>query len=197
MRLQHLLSAALLQSAVILSCARIASGASAPIGVDPRNFENGLPLPKEGYCDQPRVVVTSDGTWVAVLTTAPGREGAEGQHVVATSSNDQGRTGSAPVNIDPAEKHRKSSYALALIRPDDRIFGRWVTPRVPTAAMAAIPGKDRTPCATLPADGWSSSRGRARKYGGRGRGDTCCDITTTARGPTTPGGMRATAISPG
>jgi hypothetical protein len=66
-----------------------AQPASAP---DPRNFANGWSIPVENYCDQPRIVVTKEGTWVCVLTTNPGKEGAEGQHVVTTLSEDQGKT---------------------------------------------------------------------------------------------------------
>jgi hypothetical protein len=29
---------------------------------DPRNFANGWKVPVESYCDQPRIVVTKDGT---------------------------------------------------------------------------------------------------------------------------------------
>src|SRR5262245_44994813 len=80
---------------------------------DPRNFANGAPIPCEGYCDQPRVVVTRDGTWVCVLTTGPGQEGAAGQHVVATSSVDFGQTWTPAVDVEPADPEKKSSYALA------------------------------------------------------------------------------------
>ena len=39
--------------------------AAQPAGApDPRNFANGWKIPVESYCDQPRIVVTKDGTWV-------------------------------------------------------------------------------------------------------------------------------------
>ncbi len=91
-------------------------------GRDPRNFANGLPIPVEGYCDQPRIVVTSDGTWVCVLTTGPGQEGSDGQHVVATTSTDRGKTWSPPVDVEPVAGGKKSSYALALATPFDRVY---------------------------------------------------------------------------
>jgi len=79
-------------------------------------------IPAENYCDQPRVVVTSNGTWVCVLTTGTGNEGAEGEHVVSTSSQDHGRTWSSLVDVEPPDKEKKSAYALALITPADRIY---------------------------------------------------------------------------
>lgn len=89
---------------------------------DPRNFATGRLIPDEGYCDQPRVVVTRDGTWVCVMTTGPGREGGVGQHIVATRSADQGKTWSPLVDVEPAEGGKKSSYAIDLITPGDRIY---------------------------------------------------------------------------
>lgn len=103
-----------------LGCTAIA--AQRTIGPDCRNFANGPSLPGEGYCDQPRIVVTKDGTWVCVLTTGPGVEGAEGQHVVATFSENKGKTWSPLTNIEPPDKERKSAYALALITPQDRVY---------------------------------------------------------------------------
>ena len=46
--------------------------ADPPARPDPRNFSNGRLIPAENYCDQPRIVVTKDGTWVCVLTTGTG-----------------------------------------------------------------------------------------------------------------------------
>lgn len=89
---------------------------------DPRNFSNGNLIPDEDYSDQPRIVVTRDGTWVCVLTTANGDEGAGAQHMVSTTSKDRGRTWTSLVNIEPPDKARKSSYGLALITPADRVY---------------------------------------------------------------------------
>lgn len=89
---------------------------------DPRNFSNGWKIPVEDYCDQPRIVVTKDGTWVCVLTTSPGNEGAEGQHIVTTFSQDAGKTWSPLTDVEPADRERKSAYALALLTPQDRIY---------------------------------------------------------------------------
>jgi hypothetical protein len=101
-------------------CAAIAAQRQAV--PDPRNFGNGNAIPVEGYCDQPRIVVTSDGTWVCVLTTGPGVEGAAGQHVVAATSADKGKTWSALMDVEPADPERKSAYAVALLTPQDRIY---------------------------------------------------------------------------
>ncbi len=88
---------------------------------DPRDFANGRLIPDEDYCDQPRIVVTHDGTWVCLMTTGPGREGAGGQHVVATRSTDQGKTWFPRVDVEPGQEP-KSAYALALVTPQDRIY---------------------------------------------------------------------------
>ena len=44
---------------------------------DARNIVTGYPIPKEGYCDQPYVVITKDGNWLCLLTTGPGDRIAE------------------------------------------------------------------------------------------------------------------------
>lgn len=88
---------------------------------DPRNFANGHLIPDEDYSDQPRIVVTKDGTWVCVLTTGPGNEGEQGQHVVATSSRDKGRTWTPLVDVESG-KDKRSAYAIALITPADRVY---------------------------------------------------------------------------
>ncbi len=95
---------------------------SAVASPDPRNFANGKLIPAENYCDQPRIVVTKDGTWVCVLTTGKGKEGEPGQHVVASSSTDQGQTWSPLVDVEPADKQITSAYAVASITPTDRVF---------------------------------------------------------------------------
>ena len=89
---------------------------------DPRNFANGRLIPDEDYCDQPRIVVTRDGTWVCILTTSAAHEGARGQHVVASRSADKGRTWSPLVDVESAQDTNKSSYAIALITPSDRVY---------------------------------------------------------------------------
>lgn len=99
----------------------VASDIQAVRSADPRNIANGLRIPCEGYVDQPYVVITSNGTWVCTLTTGKGLEGQSGQHVVATSSRDQGKTWSAPVDIEP-ETGPEASWVTPLITPSGRIY---------------------------------------------------------------------------
>ena len=88
---------------------------------DPRNVLHGHCTPDEGYCDQPYVVITRDGNWLCTLTTGPGREGQPGQHIVATISSDQGRTWSAPVDIEPSAE-REASWVVPLVTPAGRVY---------------------------------------------------------------------------
>ena len=74
---------------------------------DWRNVKNGWQIPREGYSDQPYVVVTRDGNWLCVLTTGRGVEGEPGQHIISTISTDQGRTWSTPIDIEPADAPEK------------------------------------------------------------------------------------------
>ena len=84
---------------------------------DPRNFATGYPIPKEGYCDQPYVVVTGAGRWVCVMTTGKGGEGDEGQHIVSATSTDSGRSWSNPVAIEPADGP-EASWVMPFIVPE-------------------------------------------------------------------------------
>jgi hypothetical protein len=88
---------------------------------DPRNIETGLPIPSEGYCDQPYVVKTKDHAWLCVMTTGKGREGQPGQHIIATRSTDRGRTWSKPVDIEPAAGP-EASWAMPWVTPFGRIY---------------------------------------------------------------------------
>jgi len=88
---------------------------------DPRNLRAGHPIPVEGYCDQPYVVVNRDGSWLCTLTTAGGHEGARGEHMVATRSTDQGRTWSPLVDIEPADGP-SSSYGSPIVTPSGRVY---------------------------------------------------------------------------
>jgi len=88
---------------------------------DPRALQAGLPIPDEGYCDQPYVVVTSDGAWLATLTTGPGREGQRGQHIVSTRSTDKGRTWSEPADIEPSDGP-EASWVVPLATPGGRVY---------------------------------------------------------------------------
>jgi len=89
---------------------------------DPRNITSGRPIPDEGYCDQPYVVVLDDGTWLCTMTTGPGHEGQGGQHIVSCRSTDQGRTWSPLVDIEP-KTGPEASWVVPLKTPFGRIYG--------------------------------------------------------------------------
>lgn len=87
---------------------------------DWRYLENGLPIPAEnGYCDQPSVVVTPGGRWVAVITCGTGREGARGETAAVLLSDDEGRTWRRNGTLESPEW--ESSYAAAAIAENGRI----------------------------------------------------------------------------
>jgi len=88
---------------------------------DWRNLEAGHPIPDEGYCDQPYVVITRDGAWLCTLTTGKGHEGQGGQHFVSTISKDRGKTWGPLVDIEPADGP-EASYGVPLIVPSGRVY---------------------------------------------------------------------------
>ena len=93
---------------------------------DPRRFSSGYPIPKEGYCDQPYVVINTDGSWVCVMTTGSGIEGQHGQHVVSTTSSDFGKTWSEPIDIEPADGPEASWVMPFLVPESGRIYAFYV-----------------------------------------------------------------------
>lgn len=87
---------------------------------DWRYIENGMLLPSEnGYCDQPSIVVTSNGRWVAVITTGTGREGARGQYVSVQVSDDKGKSWRMIGALE--DTTWESSYATVAIAENGRI----------------------------------------------------------------------------
>ena len=88
---------------------------------DWRHVHAGNKIPDEGYCDQPYIAVNKDGSWTCVLTTGKGHEGGRGQHVVATISEDQGKTWSPLVDIKPASGP-EASWVVPLVVPSGRIY---------------------------------------------------------------------------
>jgi hypothetical protein len=87
----------------------------------PVNIETGWEIPSLGYCDQPYVVRLGDGTWLCVMTTGEGREGAKGQHIVSTRSHDQGKSWTSLVAIEPASGP-EASWAMPLLTPSGRVY---------------------------------------------------------------------------
>ncbi len=86
---------------------------------DSRNIVTGFPIPKEGYGDQPYVVITRDGNWLCLLTTGPGTESQKFQHVVATISRDRGKTWANWWTSSPAagRSWRMASWVVPLVDP--------------------------------------------------------------------------------
>lgn len=88
---------------------------------DWRRFSEGYEIPSEGYCDQPYIVKTGDGAWLCVMTTGHGHEGGGGQHVVATRSQDLGKTWTPLNDIEPADGPA-SSWVMPLATPSGRVY---------------------------------------------------------------------------
>ncbi len=88
---------------------------------EPRFFPSGTPIFANGYCDQPYVVLLPDGAWLCVFTTGSGREGAGGQHIVATRSRDEGKAWSEPVKIEP-ETGPVASWAMPYVTSFGRVY---------------------------------------------------------------------------
>jgi hypothetical protein len=99
---------------------------------DYRRTQSGSEIPSEGYCDQPYVVVTNDGTWLCVMTTGTGHEGAPGQHPITLRSHDQGETWIEKVSLEPTDGP-EASYAVLLKVPSGRVYAfyNYNTDRVP------------------------------------------------------------------
>ncbi len=89
---------------------------------DWRLISNGQKIYEHGYCDQPYIVTTNDGTWVSTFTTSPGQEGSDIQYIVSTYSSDQGKTWSIPVEIEAASAGVEASWAMPLVTNFDRIY---------------------------------------------------------------------------
>jgi len=75
---------------------------------DWRNIKNGSTLPSKNYADQPFVIVHNDGSWLVLLTTGPGKEGAAGQHIVSSISKDQGQSWTPLSAIEPSLPKQRS-----------------------------------------------------------------------------------------
>lgn len=105
-------------AAAVLATASLLGAAGIP---DWRNIANGSVMLNDGYSDQPYIVKTDDGAWLAVTTTGTGVEGAGGQHVISQRSTDLGKTWTAPVDVEPASGP-EASYAVLLKVPYGRVY---------------------------------------------------------------------------
>jgi hypothetical protein len=88
---------------------------------DWRDIRQGREIPTEYYADQPYIVKTDDVAWLVCVTTGAKREGQPGQHVMTMRSTDQGKSWSAPVDVEPADGP-EASYAVMLKIPSGRIY---------------------------------------------------------------------------
>ncbi len=86
-----------------------------------RDVKNGSVIIRNGYCDQPYVVITKDGNWLCVTTTGRGTEGEKGQHIVANISSNQGITWSPPIDIEPATGP-EASWVMPYMIPSGRVY---------------------------------------------------------------------------
>ncbi len=88
---------------------------------DWRNIKTGHIIPDETYSDQPYIVKTDDGAWLAVMTTGQGREGSFGQHIITWRSTDKGKTWVDKADVEPADGP-EASYAVLLKVPSGRVY---------------------------------------------------------------------------
>ncbi|HUU92093.1 MAG TPA: sialidase family protein, partial [Phycisphaerae bacterium] len=111
--------------ATIAAAVAVLIAAAAAPGAEPvpdwRNIRTGREIPSEGYADQPYVVELRDDVWLCVLTTGKGAEGEKGQHIVATTSKDQGKTWSPLVDIEPAGGP-EASWAVPCVDAEGRVY---------------------------------------------------------------------------
>lgn len=91
--------------------------------IDKRDIRNAVSeIPDENYCDQPYLLKTNSGAWLCVMTTGPGEESNKGQHIVVTSSVDNGKTWSTLRDIEPSDGDFLSSWAVPYITPGGRVY---------------------------------------------------------------------------
>ena len=89
---------------------------------DPRCFENGRLIFRNGYNDQPYVVKCRDGSWLCVMTTSAVAERGDDRTLVVTRSRDQGRSWSeVRYAIEPPDM-RQPSWATLYVAPYGRVY---------------------------------------------------------------------------
>ncbi len=99
-------------SAFLLSC-------PPALGQALLNFDDGYSIYKNGYVDQPYIVVLDDNSWLCTFTTSSGIEGSSGQHIVSTRSTDKGKNWSDTVQIE-----YPSGPAASWVMPYKTPYGR-------------------------------------------------------------------------
>ncbi|WP_432890015.1 sialidase family protein [Kribbella sp. CA-245084] len=88
---------------------------------DVRLLTEGSLIQSDGYCDQPYVVIATDGAWVCVVTSSDSHEGDPSQRIISRRSLDHGLTWSEPVDVEPREGP-EASWAIPLVLPGGRIY---------------------------------------------------------------------------
>ena len=113
---------------------------------DWRRLQHGQEIPvSAGYADQPYLLRADDNALVLICTTGHGEEGELGQHIVSVRSEDNGKTWSKPVQLEPANDV-PASYAVLYKVPSGRIYAFY---NHNTDDIKAVPGdKEAFP------DGW-------------------------------------------
>lgn len=88
---------------------------------DWRNVIYGDLIHRNGYCDQPYVVILDNGKWLCVLTTNAGKEGTMGQYIISCISEDQGKTWSVPTEIEKPTSE-SSSWVMPYLTKYGRVY---------------------------------------------------------------------------
>jgi len=119
---------------------------------DWRNIKNGSTLPSKNYADQPFVIVHNDGSWLVLLTTGPGKEGAAGQHIVSSISKDQGQSWTPLSAIEPSlpKQRSEASWVVPFHVPSlgEKKKGVFM-PFIPTMAIISMSGEAMSLVGTL------------------------------------------------
>ena len=89
---------------------------------DWRDYSHASVIPSENYADQPYIIRMKDGGWLCTITTGPGDESQTGQHIVSTTSYDQGKTWSNLVSVEPSVGDRMTSWSNMYVAPSGRIY---------------------------------------------------------------------------
>ena len=93
---------------------------------DERRIENGHIIHAENhYVDEPFIVIADDGAWVCGLSIGDGQEADRSQRTAVRRSYDQGKTWSAPIDIEPAEGP-EGSKAVLLKTPSGRLYAFYI-----------------------------------------------------------------------
>jgi hypothetical protein len=81
---------------------------------------NGITMLHDGYLDQPYCdVIPSTGRWICTITDNVKPEGSAGEHVAAIWSDDNGKTWTKPVSVEPAPNNTllANAYSMTIVAP--------------------------------------------------------------------------------